>query len=148
MNSMIYADESLHQFLEKCKKEKWYKNTIFVIVADHGHTTPDNNDPNHGSYFHIPLLFFGDALKPEFHGKKLDVVGSARFQSNLAGAGGPTLSIGKYSSFNFYEANLNGTGITTTSVSHGATGSISCNSGYVGGPVSYNCNNGNPNQSG
>ncbi len=76
MNSMIYADESLHQFLEKCKKEKWYKNTLFIIVADHGHTTPDKNDPNHGSYFHIPLLFFGEALKPEFRGKKVDIVGS------------------------------------------------------------------------
>ena len=39
------------------------------------------------------------------------------------------------------------TGITTTSVSHGATGSVSCGSGYFG-TISYNCSNGNPNLSG
>jgi phosphoglycerol transferase MdoB-like AlkP superfamily enzyme len=66
---MIYADEELHNFLESCKKEKWYKNTLFVIVADHGHTTPVNSDPNQGVYFHIPLLFFGEVLKPEWRGK-------------------------------------------------------------------------------
>jgi phosphoglycerol transferase MdoB-like AlkP superfamily enzyme len=76
MNSLIYADEALHNFLEKCKKEKWYKNTLFVIVADHGHTSPDKNDPNHGNYFHIPLLFYGEAMKPEFKGKKIDIIGS------------------------------------------------------------------------
>jgi len=69
MNSMIYADEELHKFLENCKKEDWYKNTLFVIVADHGHTTPVNSDPNQGVYFHIPLLFFGEVLKPEWRGK-------------------------------------------------------------------------------
>lgn len=69
MNSMIYADESLHDFLENCKKEKWYKNTLFVLVADHGHTSPGNSDPNQGAYFHIPLLFFGEVLKPEWKGK-------------------------------------------------------------------------------
>lgn len=69
MNSMIYADESLHNFLKSCKKEKWYKNTLFVLVADHGHTTPVNSDPNQGVYFHVPLLFFGEVLKPEWRGK-------------------------------------------------------------------------------
>lgn len=76
MNSMIYADESLHEFLLNCRKEKWYKNTLFVIVADHGHTSPDRHDPNHGNYFHIPLLFFGEVIRPEYRGKKIDVIGS------------------------------------------------------------------------
>lgn len=76
MNSMIYADESLHDFIQKSKKEKWYKNTLFVLVADHGHTTPNQSDPNQGNYFHIPLLFFGEVLKPAFKGKKIDIVGA------------------------------------------------------------------------
>ena len=76
MNSMIYADESLHDFIEKCKKQSWYKNTLFVFVADHGHTTPKQSDPNQGNYFHIPLLFYGEVLKPEYRGHKIDIVGS------------------------------------------------------------------------
>lgn len=75
MNSMIYADEELHKFLQKCKKEKWYKNTLFVLVSDHGHTTPEQNDPNQGSYFHIPLLMFGEVIKPEMRGQKIDIIG-------------------------------------------------------------------------
>lgn len=76
MNSMIYADESLHEFIQKCKKESWYKNTLFIVVADHGHTTPNLSDPNQGNYFHIPMLMFGEVLKPEFQGKKIDIVGA------------------------------------------------------------------------
>ncbi len=75
MNSMIYADEELHKFLQKCKNEKWYKNTLFVLVSDHGHTTPEQNDPNQGSYFHIPLLMFGEVIKPEMRGQKIDIIG-------------------------------------------------------------------------
>ncbi len=74
MNSMIYADESLHNFIQQCKKEKWYKNTLFVFVADHGHTTPNQSDPNQGAYFHIPLLFYGEMLKPEWRGVKNETI--------------------------------------------------------------------------
>ena len=42
---------------------------------------------------------------------------------------------------------VSGTGITTTTVAHGATGSVSC-TGNFSGSISYNCNNGNSNQSG
>ena len=42
---------------------------------------------------------------------------------------------------------VSGTGIATTTVAHGATGSVSC-TGNFSGSISYNCNNGNPNQSG
>ncbi len=82
MNSLIYADKCLHKFIENCKKESWYKNTLFVLVADHGHTAPDQSDPNQGKYFHIPLLFFGEVIKPEFEGKKIDIVGA---QNDIAG---------------------------------------------------------------
>ncbi|MFA7273644.1 MAG: sulfatase-like hydrolase/transferase [Crocinitomicaceae bacterium] len=76
MNSLIYADEALHNFLQRCKKEKWYKNTLFVLISDHGHTAPEQNDPNQGKYFHIPCLLFGEALKPAWRGKTNDVIGN------------------------------------------------------------------------
>lgn len=76
MNSMVYADECLGEFMRKCKKYSWYKNTLFVFVADHGHATPTTVDPGSGKFYHIPLLFFGEPIKKEYRGKQMKVIGS------------------------------------------------------------------------
>lgn len=81
MNALVYSDESLGQFMRKCKKFPWYKNTLFVFVADHGHATPTTVDPSSGKFYHIPLLFFGEPIKKEYRGKRVNVVGS---QSDIA----------------------------------------------------------------
>jgi len=52
-----YADYSLRKFIELCKKEKWYDNTIFVFVADHG-TAIDVTYPISLTHFHIPFIIF------------------------------------------------------------------------------------------
>ena len=81
MNSLIYADECLGDYIKACKKQKWYKNTIFVFVADHGHPNPANQNPNAKHYFRIPFLIWGEALKKEYKGQKIETLGS---QSDIA----------------------------------------------------------------
>jgi len=76
MNSMYYADKCLNDFLKECKKHSWYKNTIFVLVADHGHASPAIQNPNLAGYFHVPLLIFGEPLKKEYRGKRNETLGS------------------------------------------------------------------------
>ena len=76
MSSLYYADKSLYRFLNQCKQHTWYKNTLFVLVADHGHASPDVENPNLSAYFHIPLLFFGEPLKKEYRGKRIETIGS------------------------------------------------------------------------
>ena len=76
MNSMSYADKCLRDFLVNCKKESWYKNTIFVLIADHGHASNKLQNPNLSGYFHVPLLIFGEPIKEEFRGKKVSALGS------------------------------------------------------------------------
>lgn len=76
MNSMYYADKCLNDFLKECKKHSWYKNTIFVLVADHGHASPSIQNPNLAGYFHVPLLIFGEPLKKEYRGKRNETLGS------------------------------------------------------------------------
>lgn len=76
MNSIIYADECLGDFIKKCKKQKWYKNTLFVFVADHSHSTPSVPVPYSGEYYRIPLLLWGEPLKDMYRGKRIDKVGS------------------------------------------------------------------------
>jgi len=72
-----YTDSCINAYLNNAKKESWYKNTLFVFIADHGHILPKNS---HEIYvpqrYHVPLLFYGDVIKDEFKGAKFNDVGS------------------------------------------------------------------------
>ena len=81
MNSLVYSDQCLGNYIEKCKKQKWFKNTIFVFVADHGHPSPGLPNPSAKLFFRIPLLIWGASLKKEFKGKLEAKIGS---QSDIA----------------------------------------------------------------
>jgi len=65
-----YADWSLRKFINLSSKEKWYDNTIFVFVADHGsrmnsiYEMPLN-------YHHSPLIIYS----PNNKAKKIDNFG-------------------------------------------------------------------------
>jgi len=76
MNSLIYADRCIGDFMKKCKEKSWYDNTVFVFVADHGHATPNFQSPHETEFYRIPLLFWGKPLKEEFRGKKINKIGS------------------------------------------------------------------------
>lgn len=81
MNSVVYADGAIKNFIEKCKKQAWYKNTLFVFVADHGHATPSSQSPSFNKYNRIPLLLYGEPLKDEYKGKRIEKLGA---QSDIA----------------------------------------------------------------
>lgn len=76
MNSMIYADACLKDFIRDVKKQKWYDNTIFVFVADHGHATPLELSASSNYFYRIPMLIWGKPLKKEYRGEKVDKLGS------------------------------------------------------------------------
>jgi phosphoglycerol transferase MdoB-like AlkP superfamily enzyme len=56
--SFHYADESLRDFFNKAKKESWYKNTVFVICADHIPQQLDKYSKTIFDKFHIPIAFY------------------------------------------------------------------------------------------
>jgi len=69
-STAFYTDSVIYDFIEQAKQEDWYKNTLFVFVADHGHRLPEEKwELDHPNRFHIPLLFFGEVIKPEYRGK-------------------------------------------------------------------------------
>jgi len=74
-NAAHYTDRCLGNYFEEAKKQPWYNNTLFILVADHGHALPKNRDRSLPVAHHIPLLFYGDVLKPEFKGAKIPIVG-------------------------------------------------------------------------
>lgn len=52
-----YADWSLKKFFELSSKQKWFDNTIFVFVADHGAPISSNYEISL-SYFHSPFIVY------------------------------------------------------------------------------------------
>ncbi len=60
-----YADWCLGQFLAKAKRQTWYDNTIFVILADHGKLVGKADSELPMSYNHIPCVFFGKDIMPQ-----------------------------------------------------------------------------------
>lgn len=76
MNSMVYADKCLGDFIANCKTKPWFKNTIFVFASDHGHPAPGLSNPNSKVFFRIPFLIWGEELKDTYRGKINDKIGS------------------------------------------------------------------------
>ncbi|MCK9223773.1 MAG: LTA synthase family protein [Candidatus Muirbacterium halophilum] len=62
-NTVRYADYSLGSFFEKASQEKYYNETVFLIVADHElRVSGENLVPV--EKFHIPGLIISPNLKP------------------------------------------------------------------------------------
>ncbi|WP_225872505.1 LTA synthase family protein [Pedobacter polaris] len=76
-STAFYTDSCINSYLIAARKQAWYKNTLFIFVADHGHLYPKNKfEIFQPQRYHIPLLFYGDVIKDEYKGKKLSQIGS------------------------------------------------------------------------
>jgi phosphoglycerol transferase MdoB-like AlkP superfamily enzyme len=80
-STSFYTDSCLGAYINAAKQKSWYKNTLFVIIADHGHRIPGNLTEYDPDRYRIPLLFFGEVIKPEFKGSRVNKTGS---QTDLA----------------------------------------------------------------
>ncbi len=76
VNSAFYTDYALGKYFSEAKKQSWYKNTLFVLVADHSHVSHKSHALQSFEYHQIPLLLFGDVIKPEFKGTKINKIAS------------------------------------------------------------------------
>jgi phosphoglycerol transferase MdoB-like AlkP superfamily enzyme len=81
-NAVHYSDRSLKAFFERARKEPWYKDTLFVLVADHGHRLPLNRPSEViPERYRIPLLLYGEVLKKDYRGVRNPLTAS---QSDIA----------------------------------------------------------------
>jgi phosphoglycerol transferase MdoB-like AlkP superfamily enzyme len=71
-----YSDHALGEYFKAAKKENWYDNTLFILVADHGHRLPRNTDLNRYESKRIPLLFYGNVLKENVRGTTIPKTGN------------------------------------------------------------------------
>jgi len=65
--TLSYVDLALQSFFEKAKKQVWYKNTLFVICADHTGPTNRAEKATLDMSYRIPIAFYDPSgkLKPE-----------------------------------------------------------------------------------
>lgn len=84
INSAYYTDYSLGLFFEEAKKQTWYDNTLFILIADHSHRSYRNRDLGSFGYRHIPMLMLGEALKDSLKGQQFDLLmGNADLPATL-----------------------------------------------------------------
>lgn len=53
-----YADWSIRKFMEKSASQKWFKNTVFVLLGDHGKMVGSADCEMPQSYNHIPFMIY------------------------------------------------------------------------------------------
>ncbi|MBE6341645.1 MAG: sulfatase [Bacteroidales bacterium] len=61
-NSVAYTDSCIGDFFAKARTRSWWNNTLFILVADHGHGGPNNVANDNPMRFRIPLIMTGGAL--------------------------------------------------------------------------------------
>ncbi|MGC9070987.1 MAG: LTA synthase family protein [Elusimicrobiales bacterium] len=74
-HAVKYTDYALGKFFEKARKSPLYRNTLFVIIADHGARVYGSAEIPVKSY-EIPMLFIGAGVKPGVNstlGSSIDV---------------------------------------------------------------------------
>ncbi|WP_031527068.1 LTA synthase family protein [Dyadobacter crusticola] len=78
LNAHHYTDAAIGNFIRKAKSKPWWKSTLIVILADHGHPLPYTKKTK-PSEFHIPMLWLGGGLASS--NRKVDALCS---QTDLA----------------------------------------------------------------
>lgn len=75
LTAMRYADWALGRFFEQVKQAPYYKDTLFVLVGDHGFGNRMQITEMDLSRFHVPLLLIGPGVQEQF-GRRSRTVGT------------------------------------------------------------------------
>ena len=67
-NAIKYADFAIGELIRLAKKDGYFKDTIFLIVADHN-VRVYGDDIVPVDMFHIPALILGGSIKPQVYNK-------------------------------------------------------------------------------
>ncbi|MDX2506971.1 MAG: LTA synthase family protein [Gammaproteobacteria bacterium] len=64
LNAIKYADYAIGQFIENARQEAYYKDTIFVVLADHN-IRVRGSDMLPVKLYHIPGMILGGGVEPQ-----------------------------------------------------------------------------------
>ncbi|GHT96697.1 membrane protein [Betaproteobacteria bacterium] len=75
LTAMRYSDWALGQFFARARQSPYFKNTLFVVVGDHGFGAHEQLTEMDLYRFNVPLLLIAPGIQETF-GKTQDTVGS------------------------------------------------------------------------
>ncbi|WP_407315726.1 LTA synthase family protein [Pseudomonas sp. nanlin1] len=75
LTAMRYSDWALGQFFEKARKEPYFKETLFVVVGDHGFGNNQQITEMDLGRFNVPLLLIAPGIQDKF-GERNHTVGT------------------------------------------------------------------------
>jgi len=75
LTAMRYSDWALGRFFDQVRDEPWFKQTLFVVVGDHGFGVPEEVTEMDLFRFNVPLLLIAPGISERF-GSRRDVVGT------------------------------------------------------------------------
>ncbi len=78
-NALFYTDQAVFEFISKAKTKSWYKETLIIIIADHGIRIFGALPRYMPESYHIPMLWLGGAL-----GSSGEIVSKIGSQNDLA----------------------------------------------------------------
>lgn len=92
-NATKYADYALGHFFKLAKKADYWKDTIFLVIADHdSRATGDDLVPIR--HFRIPALFLGEGIEPKRDSRLVSQIDMPTTLLSLAGVSGQNPMIG------------------------------------------------------
>lgn len=92
-NAVKYADYALGKFIRKAKRSNYWKNTIFLIAADHD-TRAHGTEPVPIKSFHIPAVIIGDGIAHRIDNRLVSQLDLPPTLLSLAGISAETPMIG------------------------------------------------------
>ena len=75
LTAMRYSDWALGEFFKQAKQQTWYKDTLFVVLGDHGFGAPEQMTEMDLYRFHVPMLLIAPGIQEQF-GRANSTVGS------------------------------------------------------------------------
>ncbi len=68
-----YTDHALRKFFERASRQPWYRNTVFVIVADHTNQTQHPEYKTDLGLYSVPIIFYtpDGSLRPAIDTTKI-----------------------------------------------------------------------------
>jgi phosphoglycerol transferase MdoB-like AlkP superfamily enzyme len=64
-SSAYYTDSCIGDFIQKAKLADWWKNTLIIMLADHGTKFPGNTTVYYPQKYKIPMIWTGGAIKSD-----------------------------------------------------------------------------------
>jgi phosphoglycerol transferase MdoB-like AlkP superfamily enzyme len=79
-----YTDYSLKRFFETASKQPWFKNTLFVITADHTNALSKPEYLTDAGYFKVPIIFYAPGDK-QLKGRIKDIASQVDIMPTILG---------------------------------------------------------------